>query len=290
MQLNDVYKCENVIQHYATEENVKLYQLLLKKWSMLKELVIVLQIPYKVTIAFQNEKLTLSDLYGKWLGMELHLDACSKKTSFKSDLAKYLLNAAKNRNISIFDNPLMMSALYLDPRFHYSIVRNEEKKCSAKETLKIWRRLIVLHESTSTPIGNVSNNSDQLNFSFDEERALVAYLNNDEQRDHSNQVTHDSDDIELLIDLFQPKAANLNANPVQWWESMKTTHPQLYDLAATIFSIPPTEVKIERDFSHLDFIFTKRRGNLCQKRLEDIFIIHLNSDLFYAVNEEDVAD
>lgn len=225
--------------------------------------------------------------------MQLHLDACSKKSSFKSGLAKHLLSAAKNRNSSIFDNPLMVSALYLDPRFHTSITKNEEKMAAAKETLlKIWRRLIVLRGAATqptTPDGNVSNTSDNMNFSFDENSALAAYLHNDQQTDQSNH-TQGSDDIELLIDSFQLEATNLNTNPIKYWESMKTAHPQLYDLATTIFSIPPTEVKIERNFSQLDFIFTKRRGNLCNKRLEDIFTIHLNRDLFYEVNNEDVAD
>lgn len=76
----------------------------------------------------------------------------------------------------------------------------------------------------------------------------------------------------------------------EYWESVKEEHKKLYKLAMVIFSIPPTEVQIERDFSSLDVVFTNRRGNLSSSRLEDIFLIHLNKDLFYNVNNDDINE
>lgn len=75
---------------------------------------------------------------------------------------------------------------------------------------------------------------------------------------------------------------------MRYWESVKETHFELYDLAMIIFSVPPTEVQIERDFSSLKHIFTDRRYNLTQKRLESILLIHLNKDLFYKVNKRQI--
>lgn len=69
---------------------------------------------------------------------------------------------------------------------------------------------------------------------------------------------------------------------------MKDTEPELYKLAMVVFAVPPTEVQIERDFSDLKWIFTERRYNLSQARLEAILFLHLNKDLFYKINQKQV--
>lgn len=71
---------------------------------------------------------------------------------------------------------------------------------------------------------------------------------------------------------------------------MKEEHSELYRIAMVVYSVPPTEVQIERDFSNLDCVFTKRRGNLCQSRLKEIFLIHLNTDLFRIAMEQEVTE
>lgn len=58
----------------------------------------------------------------------------------------------------------------------------------------------------------------------------------------------------------------------------------------TLFSIAPTEVKIERDFSCLKRILTDQRYNLSQEQLEAILLIHLNKEVFYKVRDEQLAN
>lgn len=288
-QLFDVLECEHVIKHYAVSENSKIFQLLLKKWAVLKELVVLLRSPYNATIAFQNQRLTLSDTYGKWLGMQLFLEVCTSKASFKTGLAKHLLTALKNRNEKIFNNPLMSCALYLDPRFHFQFIKCTEKTEQAKENLlKIWRRLNILRGDAVIEEGESSiKSNDSLNFDFDEGAALAAHLQNKSVTKQAT-VQGNYDDIEYLIENYQPDELDLNTSILAYWELKKDELKELYQLGTVIFSVPPTEVQIERDFSALDFIFTKRRGNLSAFMLENIFVLHLNKDLFYKVNEEDI--
>lgn len=85
--------CEHIIKYYAASGSSSLCKLMTKKWKLLKELVHILKIPYDVTIASQSKKLTLSDVYGRWLGMQLHFQACIDKKFFKSGL-----EAAKTRS------------------------------------------------------------------------------------------------------------------------------------------------------------------------------------------------
>lgn len=104
--------------------------MLLHKWKALKELLVLLKIPYNATIEFQEQKLTLFDVYGKWIGMQLHLKMCITKPQFKSGLAKHLFDSLECRNANIFSNPSMVCALYLDPR----------KKKKQSTLTKLWQR------------------------------------------------------------------------------------------------------------------------------------------------------
>lgn len=265
-----------------------MFKLLLKKWSILKEIVVVLKVPFNVTIAFQNQRLTLSDVYGRWLGAQLHLDMLRKKKSMKTKLAEHLYNFLDKRKTVIFENPCMASALYLDPRFHSVIIECPEKTELAKNNLlNIWRRIIVL-ESNSEPVTEVIDVSNgDSSFEFDEEAALLKHLNRAKTSNTVNSRQYN--DIEFIIDLFNPEPLDPKESVLNYWERQKDEQKELYKLAMVIFSVPPTEVQIERDFSGLDFIFTNRRGRLSHQRLEDILLIYLNKDLFYFINDEDIA-
>lgn len=282
-----------------------LCQLLLRKWSVIKEVVSVLQIVHNVTIFFQQQKLTLSDVYGRWLGMELHLDAYSKRST-KTAFAKLLFEETKTRKIKIFDNPLMACALYLDPRFHLELHGSyHDKVGGAKQTmLTIWRRLNIIHPNDNNCMVETAkiDTSNDSSFEFDELLALQKHLQRDnENNEHQNTENEELqnngistqnhyEDIETKIDLFQPDSIPLNSSILDYWENMKEKERELYRIASVVFSVPPTEVAIERDFSHLDSVFTKRRGNLCHSRLEDIFVIHLNRDLFEVVTQGEISE
>lgn len=286
--MTDVVRCERVIKHYAN--GTKSNQLLLKKWHVLKEFVKILEIAYNVTIAFQNKHLTLSDVYGRWLGMQLRLEMYSTKKSFKTTLAKKLLEALVTRNENIFKNPIMAAALYLDPRFRLEVTKYSDKCEKAKQTLlDIWRRINVLR-NTDNNESRTETSANSLD-SFDEEEAILKHIhNNGNQQNIITQSQSRNVDIEMIIDLFQPEQLAPQESVIEYWESSKEKNPELYEIALVIFSVPPTEVQIERDFSSLDFIFTKRRGNISHQKLEDILLIHLNKDLFEVVNAQDVRE
>lgn len=138
----DLYQLESTVKYYADEKRDKLFALLERKWLTLKEIVYTLQIPYNVTVAFQKQELTLSDVYGRWISMQIHLQKCNEKSSFKTGLAGHLYDAMVKRNENIFSNPLMACALFLDPRYRLVLNKYPEKAEQAKANLvKIWKRL-----------------------------------------------------------------------------------------------------------------------------------------------------
>lgn len=178
----------------------------------------------------------------------------------------------------------MACALYLDPRYRNAIVSNDDKKEEAQATLKrLWHRLDAINatQSNDSTAVEVNVSSDLSVDDFDENQAVYQLYN------PANATDQILTDIESKIQLFQPDSTTFS--PVlKYWESMKDTEPELYKLAMVVFAVPPTEVQIERDFSDLKWIFTERRYNLSQTRLEAILLLHLNKDLFYKVNEKQV--
>lgn len=270
-QLSDILKSKQIVDFFV-QKKVKLFELIAQKWKILRELVFVLEIPYNATLSLQNPHITLSDVYGIWTKMKLHLQACAAKHNFKTDLSQHLVDGLNERHDSVFNNPEMECSLFLDPRFRSVILRDNTAVERTKLNLvNLWNRLKSLYETNSTI--RTPNTSSDLNFTFDEQAELNKLMNRSEHMI-----------IEDAIDLFQPENLSSEKSVLDFWQSQKDSI--LYDVAMAIYSIPPTQVQIERDFSTLGHIFTERRYKLSQEHLEKILLINLNKDIFYAMKKE----
>lgn len=274
---------------------MQIFQLLQKKWDVLKEIAYLLGIPYTATILLQKTSLTLSDVFGIWLKMILHLKACVKKANYKTNLALHLLNAMNERKEEIFNSSMMKCALFLDPRFRNQITNDEDKMQEAKTALlNIWHRLDTLDMSKSTEEKNDAANiskKEGASFEYDDQAELDKYLATgfaSESVANEPERVRSSDNIEHLLDIFDPEPIKSTENIVQFWENNKNKHKELYKLAIVVMGIPPTEVQTERDFSKLNYVFTDRRCNLDEQRLEDIMAINLNEEIFYLVKKEEI--
>lgn len=142
-----------MIEYFANNGS-KVCKLLLQKWDILRELAFVLRIPLQATVELQKHDIGLSDVYGFWTKSKLHLQACTKKTNYKTSLANNLIQALDQRNDAIFANPFMESALFLDPRFRNHLLSDERKKESAIAMLvKLWQRI---NENEPSNVNNIS--------------------------------------------------------------------------------------------------------------------------------------
>lgn len=253
-----------------------------QKWKTLKELTLVLEIPYNGTIALQSPCITLSDVFGIWTRMRLHLEACASKRSYKTKLSQNLVECLKERYGAIFSNPQMECSLFLDPRFRGIILKDRDAVERTKLNLvNLYHRLNFLRKPSSA--NHFSNTSSDLHLSFDELGELNQLMTINSSRHTERDMS-----IELAIDLFQPINMPSETSVLEFWETQKQS--LLYDLAMALYSIPPTQVQIERDFSSLGHIFSERRYQLSQERLEQILLIHFNKDIFYAIKEEKLGN
>lgn len=142
--MHDVAKCKEAIEYLAENTNNKLCSLLLRKWNILKELILLLQVPYKATIALQLQSLTLSDAYGIWEKMINLLDSVEMRRICKTDFRLCLYDAINNRKKNC-ENAIMWAALFLDPRHRHHVAQNEAKTSAAIELLKeLWQKILSL--------------------------------------------------------------------------------------------------------------------------------------------------
>lgn len=136
IQMYDVRNCKNAIEYLAFKKKNKFCALLLKKWRILKEIIIVLQVPYKATIALQCRSLTLSDAYGIWQKMNVLLNTADMQRICRTNLRQCLVNALNHRKQTFYDSPLLWCAQFLDPRYRHLVSRDEEKTRKVIELLK----------------------------------------------------------------------------------------------------------------------------------------------------------
>lgn len=134
-------KCRNVIEHFSKTN--KSCKLLLRKLNASEEMKDVLHVPYLTTVLLQKNDFTLSDFYGCFQIIEITLKRMIDSPQRKiTNLAQRLMECIYNRKSKLIDTPLMICAIFLDPRYKCTIESNHEKVQLAKMTIeRIWNRM-----------------------------------------------------------------------------------------------------------------------------------------------------
>lgn len=105
-----------------TEE--KLCMLLLRKLSIIKEMVESLKIMHEATVISQKADFSLTEFYKCWIITKLKLQTSINQSS-KTNLNANLLKSMLKREDKLLNNSLMKCAMLLDPRFCDEIEGNQ---------------------------------------------------------------------------------------------------------------------------------------------------------------------
>lgn len=84
------------------------------QWNQLEKIIEILKLPYDATLEMQREEFTLSDFYATW--MKLTLKLSKYNTEILASNLKKSMKDYENK-YHLLNNPLMSSALFLDPRY-----------------------------------------------------------------------------------------------------------------------------------------------------------------------------
>lgn len=281
--MNGVLGCEHVMAIFTEE---KLCMLLLRKLSIIKEMVESLKIMHEATVLSQKADFSLTEFYKCWIITKLKLQTCINQSS-KTNLNANLLKSMLKREDKLLDNSLMKCAMLLDPRFCDEIEGNQ--LIQTKEMLAdIWKSM----KPTRNVQENEPNTSENNGMASSADIFQSYMRNKGKQRQTILQNATTNDDILRSVDLFieQEGSAEQSIDDdlsiLKFWETKKKGYPILYEIAMVIFGIAPTEVTVERMFSVFGYIFNDYRSGLSQRLLEDMLIICLNPELFDEVNAE----
>lgn len=292
-------RCKKAIEAMRHVEECKL---LLKKWEIVEELIRVLKVPYTMTIQLQRDDCTLSDLFGYILAIEIGLRKEMANGGLKTTLATVLHLKIQERETKLLENRLMVTAVYLDPRYKCALKDHPEKITLAKLTIElIWERIKKLHESTtpdtceSSPEG--LSDIEILLSSVDEYYEKNGFANSTESATNDISFAKTKTEIMAGLDSYDEETKNKRINSTEkvlhFWEEGKTKFPngnEIFQIVCAVVKIPPTQAAVERVFSASKFIFGDRRCRLRQQLLEDILIIYTNQSIFYEVIKEELMN
>lgn len=262
-----------------------LCRLLLRKISIIEEIVDSLKILYEATLVCQKADFTLTDFYKCWVIIKMKIHSRINLPS-KTKLDALLLKSINKREPKLIDNKLMKCAMILDPRFCDEL--NAEQMIETKNMLaSVWEAIKHFRKSNENDdsVVVVSQTSNDIFKQY--------MLNKNKNRRTIVQDTTTNAELMVAISCFIEKESLEGAfdgefQPLKYWETKKNVYPVLYELAMVIFAISPTQVTVERLFSAFAFLFNHHRVSLSQQLLEDILIICSNPDLLREVNEDDL--
>lgn len=253
-------------------------------------------------MCLQREYCTLSDLFGYILAIEFGLRKHIDKGVLKTNLAEMLSQKINDRKASILDNRLMMTAVYLDPRYKCALKDHPEKIALAKLTIeRIWDRIQKLHESPASdthesPSTELSDIEELLS-SVDEYYEKDGVENSSKTAKQLNHILFTKTKLQIMagLDCYDEQTRNKRINwsekVLNFWKENKTKIPngiEVFEIVTALFAIPPTQAAVERVFSAVKFVFGERRCRLRQQLLEDILIIHTNQSKFYEVIDDEL--
>lgn len=269
--------CEQWGQTLLEKKKLK-YLLSSDEWSEIENIVQVLNWPFVLTEQLQAEQLTLSDVYGHWITMELKLQ------KENHPLAGLLLKHLRPRREKILNHQAMNAAIYLDPRFNRLL--SLEKRNEAVYFLQnFWIRLTTFQGQNESDDLNadvcVESDFDSIGDNIDED-LLALVLSSDERISKpSGSVSAKEKCIKTqLIKFFETETFNnvqKSKGILGYWSSaVRYEYDALYALSRVLLSVPATQVSVERAFSALRYVLNDYRTGLSDESLENILLIKLN--------------
>lgn len=227
----------------------------------MNELIDVLKIPYAATIESQKEGYGLSDFYISWLRMQKGLGRVENSHFF--DLASKLLTRLDQRAPSLFKTPLMLCAIYLDPRINFKL-SHAQKRDAALQLITIQERILAL---------NAKNVQQTINDTLDEIQAEYC-LQDGEQVDGNTSAFLES------LAKFETEKVPIKHPVTQFWEINRHKYPLIYPLAEVLHSVPANQCCTERSFSSFSFLRSAHRRSMDPKNVSNLLTIRLNKDIF----------
>ncbi|EFN68823.1 Zinc finger BED domain-containing protein 4 [Camponotus floridanus] len=274
-----------LLKNYCTELAVTKFEnfetLTDAEWAKIEEVCRTLQPLKTCTEKLQAEQLTLSDFFSNWL--ETKLEIKKMNTPFAILIFEFMVSREKH----LLENNVLLSALFLDPRFKILLEETQIEK--AKTHLKhLWAKMMSLQgnlitsnsDSQECPSSGSESTSDDFE-SFLKLKEIHHNSGISRSSSSSSVQLHEHLSlrrIEILLDGYNQEQRRISrkTNILEFWKEKSMIQPELYKLAMVVLAVPATQVSVERLFSGLKFILSPLRTNIDEAILEDQLLVRAN--------------
>lgn len=186
------------------------------------------------------------------------------------------------------DNLALQAALYMDPRFNNincALLSDVQKK-------RIIGYLEVLHirlqklKMDQTETGNQDDIDSELQIPSVNAVRLARWKKmlptvsvNRPRNNPTKSMIYRLHQLQL-----QDEPAD-GVDVLEHWRGLQSSDPEMAELANVVLSIPASQVSVERAFSSLPLILTKKRTRLGDQNLERLLFVKLNERLISKSNK-----
>lgn len=211
----------------------------------------------------------LGDLYIGWLRVKKNLQRfVNDKQQF--DLAKLLIEKMDQRAPSLFESPLFLSSVYLDPRINFKL-SDEQKVTAAMALLKI-------HERVEDSQLN-ADRENRVNDTLDE-------IQDEYQTQHNEDQSCRTRVLKEMSIYETERPYDIKATVMQFWEVNSEKYQLLRPLANLLHAVPSNQCRTEASFSSFSYIRNRYRMSMLPKNVSNILMIRLNNDIYQELKKE----
>lgn len=277
-----ITECKQACDFFAVVKKEKIFQLIMQKWSVLEEVMQILQLAAVTTKVLQSTSFTLSDFFGSWLKMKLKLRHKISNEKLTTNFAQIFLQKILIREKELLRYPAMLCAIYLDRRYKQELKKTEDIAIAKYTLANLYERIL---SSRHKPQQQYECERDSFEL-YLSQNASSMNVSDESIGEREFNRPHFMEKLRVFDEKFE--RINHKLSVLQDWEALKTDHPELYKVACIINGIPPTQVTVERSFSAMAFVFNPKRAKLGHTMLQNILMIKLNSELVQSINDRDL--
>lgn len=254
------------------------------QWKVIDEIIDILEPVYQLMLKMQTDAHTLSDFFGTWIMIRAKL---SRSTANLTDLSNEMVTQMDGHIDDLQCDPLMTSAIYIDPRYSRSL--KPVQRDVVRRTLRLFNEsldklnaraqdqdIIMTDIEIDTYLNSLGSNS--LNEKSHESAGSAK----------ANEVLLESNlEFELEMNAFEQNCQK-QRNIIKYWNSLRTKYPKLYEVAKIVFSVPSSQTNVQRSISSFTYTINSHRTPLSAKTLEHILLIRCNPELFKEMVREEL--
>jgi len=254
----------------AYKKKLEKFALSSDETACLKDLVDVLQIFHEATEKLSGEKFaTVSMILPLFNSIRSMLPNESNmrgtKALFISALRKSFDHYSSK--YSIFDNQVLITAAFLDPRFKKFSRFSNEESLSYKQTAKKFIRDAANKYKLAEQI-----NSDPITSAASAKKAKLKIFDYEDD-DELDDIDAKSRTTKEINEYLKENAPNVK-NVLEYWVNQAKRYSVLSNIARRIFCVQATSVSAERLFSSAGYSIWDRRNSISPWKVDKMMVIN----------------